>query len=163
MALDHNSSEYHAFLKAVKKGQLEEVEPHLVKHPEFLDLADPDGNTPLHWAAGYGCDSIVELLFQHGSIAFNSPDYHGLTPLYWAAWHNRDSMVKILKAIGGTNLSLKAIGGTNLSLNQLNLIQVETLQASIPEKEILEIRFRIYFTRSLTSQLLQKILEFQDF
>ena len=106
-------------------------------------LIPPDsfGYTLLHYAAW---NSTVELLLRHGSISLDSLDINGRTPLHLAIMNGRDSTVKILKAVGATILSI----------DLLNSIQIEKFQAPIPKEEILEIRPRIYFVRSLTSCLL---------
>ena len=107
-----------------------------------LDSHTNKGWTPLHLAVSGGHHSMVELLLQHGSNFFDSPTYVGRAPLFYATRGRYYSAMKILKAVGAT-----------LSLKGLNYEQIEKLQAPIPESEVLEIRFRIYFRRSLLSQL----------
>lgn len=178
MALDYNSPEYLTFIRAVGKEQLDEVERHLVEYPELLDLADDYGSGPLHWAAHNGHNFMIELLLQRGSTAIDSVNKYGRTPLHFAAWKGHDSTVKLLLQRGSTSLNfpdsngrtplyfalwgghdstakiLKAVGASISSFDKLTPEQIEKLQTSIPEEEILEIRSRIYFIRSLTSCLL---------
>ena len=250
MVLGIDSSEYQAFLEAVKYGQLEQVEQYLVEHPEFLDLAgeygirplhcaaendpgfttmelilerggttlSPPTNfwrppTPLHFAAGNGYDSMVKLLLRYGSTSLDSPnnngqiplhlvawngydstaelllehgtsleftDNDGQTPLHYAAWSGRDSMVELLLRNGSTSLDLpdndgctplrlaassrrrldptirilKSVGATFPTFDGLRDESIAILQEAIPEKEVLEIRHRISFVRTLTKRLL---------
>ena len=97
----------------------------------------------MHYVANRGHDSTVELFLQHSSTSLNSPDNEGWTSLHLAVYSWSGLPVKILKAAGATILNLEDLSPT----------QIEKLQAPIPEYEILEIRHRIYFTQSLTSQL----------
>lgn len=91
--------EYRAFINAIKYSSLEEVERQLTDHPDFLDLPNSDGVTPLHYAAGVGgiAQHIkVELLLQRGSTSINSFDQSRRTPLHCAVRSGSDSTVALL-------------------------------------------------------------------
>ncbi|KAI5892307.1 ankyrin, partial [Schizophyllum commune H4-8] len=55
--------------------------------------------TPLHYAARYGNDAVVELLLKHGA-PINKLDTAGMTPLHCAAAHGCASAVTILLSHG---------------------------------------------------------------
>lgn len=143
MTLGVGSPEYGAFIDAVRNGPIQDVEGYLVVHPNFVDLPDNNGWTPLHYAASSGNDSTIQLLLRCGSTALDFPDNFGWCPLFYAAWYGCDSTMTILKVAGTTTLSFDLLTS-----------QTQKLQAPIPEDEVLEIRFRIYFRRSLISRLL---------
>lgn len=48
------------------------------------DAKDPEGRTPLSWAAGNGFIGMVELLLDTGQVDANTADDGGRTPLDWA-------------------------------------------------------------------------------
>lgn len=106
MALDHQSPEYRVFIKAVKKGQLEEVEQHLDAYPDFLDLPDIEGWMPLHFAAENEHNSMVRLLLDRGSTSIDSLTNAGSTPLYVATWDGNDSTIELLLNRGSMSLDL---------------------------------------------------------
>ena len=159
---------------AAQSGHNSIVELLLERGSTVLDSPANNGLTPLHLAAWNGRDSTVRLLLQRGSTSRDSHDSIGMTPLHWAVYDGLDSMIEFLLQCGSTSLDstnnkgwtplylaarqrhdstvkiLKSVGGTTLSVEQLNPEQIEKLQAPIPEKEILEIRNRIYFRRSLS-------------
>ncbi|BCM89519.1 hypothetical protein IAD21_01365 [Abditibacteriota bacterium] len=54
------------------------------------------GETPLHRAAAYGDEEMIEALIQAGADK-SAKDAYGESPLTWASWHLRDdSILKML-------------------------------------------------------------------
>lgn len=54
---------------------------------------DPNGRTPLSWAAGKGQDAIFKALLNIGNVDVESKDNDGRTPLLWAVagmWPSRE-------------------------------------------------------------------------
>ncbi|XP_068698924.1 GA-binding protein subunit beta-1-like [Montipora foliosa] len=66
-----------------------------------MNRLPPTGNaylfslTPLHLACGYGQESIVKLLLEHGADV-NAIDRFQFTPLHKAERRNHHSIVKLL-------------------------------------------------------------------
>jgi ankyrin repeat protein len=50
------------------------------------------GFTPLHWAARYGEEAIVEMLIDKGALEY-VPDVHGYLPMDYAAKFNHNQIV----------------------------------------------------------------------
>lgn len=51
--------------------------------------------TPLHWAAAYGDETIIKMLIEAGADA-SIEDGRGDTPLVWSGRHRRDSAIRSL-------------------------------------------------------------------
>jgi ankyrin repeat protein len=105
----------------------------------ITQLSPDSGFTPLHIAAGKNQSTIVEILASFGPIDTNVHCENGLTPLMLAQSHFAKDTAKTLMAIDGT-----------VCTSELDLIQ-------LTEEEIEQIRFRIYFSRSLVLRLLREI------
>ena len=62
-----------------------------------VNQRDSAGLTPLIWAAGYGCEDIVELLLQQKDTQPDMPDIqYGRTALSWAAGGGHEGVVRLL-------------------------------------------------------------------
>lgn len=120
---------YTPFHSATMEGKTSTVELLLRYGSTALDSGNNDGDTPLHLAVCYGQNAMVELLLQHGA-RLDIGDMNGQTPLYYAGLYENEEAKRILVAVTERGVTW-----------------------GIPEAEILEIRFRIYFSRSLLSRL----------
>jgi ankyrin repeat protein len=56
--------------------------------------------TPLHWAAGWGHEALVDLLLAHGADV-NAKEIGGRTPLGEARHMGKENVVRLLKKHGG--------------------------------------------------------------
>jgi ankyrin repeat protein len=56
-----------------------------------------DGRKPIHFAADFGQNQIIDYLLSKGADV-NSLDQHGITPLLAAIWEGRADTVKLLLA-----------------------------------------------------------------
>lgn len=54
------------------------------------------GETPLHRAAAFGDEEIIELLLESGAV-IDAKDVNGDSPLSWASWYRRpDPVLRLL-------------------------------------------------------------------
>jgi ankyrin repeat protein len=83
--------------RAARAGRLQDVEP-LVR-TEQLNLADIDGETPLHAAVRGGDLGTVRVILRAGAVQ-SSANKHGATPLHLAAQNDALSIVEALIATG---------------------------------------------------------------
>lgn len=58
----------------------------------FMRDARTCGETPLHRAAAFGDEAVIDLLLEAGADR-EAADAHGRTPLGWASWHLRPAGV----------------------------------------------------------------------
>lgn len=79
---------------ALKNGQLDDVRAILVT-AEDVNRTLGGGRKPLHIAADFGQDDVLEYLISKGADV-NSPDIHGITPLLSACYEGHASCVKLL-------------------------------------------------------------------
>lgn len=75
-----------------------------------INRINPEGQTPLHIAAGNGYVLLVEALIGRGADAARA-NYLRQTPLHWASWNRQVEVVKLLLSRGVSPAS-KSIGGT---------------------------------------------------
>jgi len=62
----------------------------------FMRDCRTKGETPLHRAAAFGSETVIQLLLQSGA-AIDAKDMNGESPLSWASWHTRpDSILRLL-------------------------------------------------------------------
>ncbi|HVX01301.1 MAG TPA: ankyrin repeat domain-containing protein, partial [Candidatus Babeliaceae bacterium] len=98
-SLDANTAHrFDNLITAIIEGERKLVnrylqEQNLVK----LGIADPEGNTPLHWAAALGNTELVELLLGWGANT-QAQNHEGLTPLGVALSHRHQGVIDILQA-----------------------------------------------------------------
>lgn len=137
-----------------------------------VDTPDKEGTTPIHYAAVCGRDCTFELILRWRSACSDTPNNDGMTPLFFAAINGRDSTVELLLRRGSTcfdiDTSLKAaawynrtstarifraVGATMPTIKSLRAMN-PSLFTPIDGDSILEIRYRIYFSQSLLSELL---------
>ncbi|HVX00954.1 MAG TPA: ankyrin repeat domain-containing protein, partial [Candidatus Babeliaceae bacterium] len=96
-----NPTTAHRFDKlitAIIEGKRNLVNQYLQEHNLVeLGISDPEGNTPLHWAAALGNTELVELLLEWGANT-QAQNNEGLTPLGVALSHRHQGVVDILQA-----------------------------------------------------------------
>lgn len=63
-----------------------------VETGEFMRDCRTRGETPLHRAAAFGTEQIVEMLVDAGADR-TAKDVHGDSPLTWASWHLRPAPI----------------------------------------------------------------------
>jgi len=106
-----------AFYKAVKDGNLAQVQSLLKEQPDLVHARDDSKSTPLHYAAWKGEAEIIEVLLDAGADiqAHNENDHWGTTPLHAAAHGNRKQATEVLIRRGADVNAVRATGkGTPL-------------------------------------------------
>jgi len=73
----------------------------------FMRDVRTKGETPLHRAAAYGDEAMIELLLEHGADR-EARDAHGDSPLSWASEHLRPGAILALLSFGEHRISSKA-------------------------------------------------------
>lgn len=86
--------------------------PHAITNPGvetgcFMRDVRTRGETPLHRAAAFGSEAVVDALLDAGA-ARDAKDAHGDTPLSWASWHQRPSAIIRLLCHDGFKISPNA-------------------------------------------------------
>jgi ankyrin repeat protein len=62
----------------------------------FMRDCRTKGETPLHRAAAFGSEKVIQALLQAGAV-IDAKDVNGDSPLSWASWHTRpDSILRTL-------------------------------------------------------------------
>lgn len=85
------------FLQAVASGKLKKVKDFLKSPDLFVNIKDVKGNTPLHYAACSGKNTLVRLLIERGAYLCIQ-DNGGNTPLHHAALFKSFEIVQTLVA-----------------------------------------------------------------
>ncbi|XP_025797200.1 ankyrin repeat-containing protein ITN1-like [Panicum hallii] len=85
-----------ALHQAVLGGHTRVVEILLDKHPELLDLTDPDSNNALHYAAQKDRKREVEILLKKRTELAYKPNSQKQTPLHIAAHQGSTDAVRAL-------------------------------------------------------------------
>ena len=85
--------------KAATNGDLARVKELLDGYPDLMMRRDPNGMTPMMWAAGKGHTDIVEYLISKGADV-NTANYSGRTALHHAAFYGHLDVVKLLLSKG---------------------------------------------------------------
>ncbi len=86
------------FIKAAKKGDLDNLKALLKTDKSLLEARDTDNSTALHCAAWKGQVEVVAFLLKSGADVriHNSNDHWGTTPLHAAAHANQTAIVQLL-------------------------------------------------------------------
>jgi ankyrin repeat protein len=84
---------------AVKGGQTDSVKALLSGKDVDVNIAEPDGNTPLIEAARFGHDEITRLLIAHGAN-LQAKNRDGDTALVLAVRNGHQDVVKVLTEAG---------------------------------------------------------------
>ena len=108
-----------SFFKAVKDGNLPEVNRLLSENPDLAHIRDRENSTPLHWAAWKGHAAVVEALLDAGSDihAHNDNDHWGTTPLHAAAHGNQRAAAEVLIQ-RGADVNARRKSGTGTPLDE---------------------------------------------
>lgn len=86
------------FIKAAKKGDVDQLKALLEVDKTLLDAQDTDGSTALHCGAWKGHLDAVAFLLKSGAHvhAHNHNDHWGTSPLHAAAHANQSAIVQLL-------------------------------------------------------------------
>lgn len=160
---------------AANAGDVVKLEQLIVAHPHLIDTSK-DSRTPMHVAAARGHVPAIILLFRMGSQAIDTPDKHGKTPMLVAALNGYPLVVETLVRLGSRALDISDEDGwtpalaTSMHMGQGLAIYLALGAVSPPSRiggKIImwrpikvergftsTVRFRVYFTYSLSSRLL---------
>lgn len=164
---------------AVSSGNCGMVATLLRLGSRAIDFAEREGRTPIYAAASTMREHLVTMLFTAGSQAIDTQNSRGRTPLFAAVLSRDDSMIEHLVRLGSQALDTPTKEGETpmqkaLQMNHLPCVKVLMalgahcqhlrnslssqagllLDAGIDESEVAEIRYRVYFGRSLVGRLL---------
>ncbi|KAL2399710.1 Ankyrin-1 [Exophiala dermatitidis] len=98
-ALGQAPSVENALTRAIELGDMEAVRSHLDEHADALNMADEDGQPPLHVALQEGRREIVEFLLERGG-SIETVGYHGWRPLHICASLGNVELVDLCLAHG---------------------------------------------------------------
>jgi ankyrin repeat protein len=99
-------------MDAIRRGDLAGVRAELLRGADS-NAAEPDGTTPLHWAAYQNQSDIAEMLIRAGS-RIEAANRYGVRPLSLAAQGGYASIVRTLLAAGADANTTQAEGETAL-------------------------------------------------
>jgi ankyrin repeat protein len=109
--------EYATLIQAAYRG-----DPALIPaaaKPSSINRINPEGQAPLHIAAGNGSVAVMDALLQRGAQV-NIANSNRQTPLQWAAWNNQPQAVALLLKKGADINYPDAAGNTALILAAQN-------------------------------------------
>jgi ankyrin repeat protein len=129
----HPPSTYGTIHEYAQSGDVAGVQAILEKSPNQLNLAEDDGQTPLHLAAEHCHSNVVSLLLRKGAkINIQASDDE--TPLHLAAQEGCEEVVKLLLAKGADTSAKDKQGRTPLDRarqwKQTNIVSL-LLQRSV--------------------------------
>lgn len=90
----------------------------LVAHQASRSIQDDTKRTPLHWAAIYGHEGLMETLSCFDALIIQ--DTKGFTPLHWAVYRGNTQLTRILLSKGGSPNTIAADSCTPLHDAALN-------------------------------------------
>ena len=117
-------------LDAAKNGDIEAVKQHLAAGAD-VNAKTADGTTPLHNAAVYGHNEVVELLIANGAevnAIIVSGRNQGKTPVDLAIWRKKTETADLLRKHGGKT-------GEEFALMPPRLVQHGRFSFSFDAKE----------------------------
>ena len=115
------------------KGDLAKVKALVAKDPKLVNLKDPKGATPLHFAVAGGQKAVVEFLLSKKADV-NAKKNDGVTPLHVAAAMGRIEIAKLLIAKGANKDAVDSKGRTPLTLagEKGNVEMIDLLSGKSP-------------------------------
>jgi ankyrin repeat protein len=102
-------------LEAARAGEMDRVQALLDANPEFLNVRDGEGMTPLHHAVLGSHPELVEFLLDRGAD-ISAVDAWNQTPLHHAAYEGDAALVALLLARGADVMARETRGRTPLYL-----------------------------------------------
>jgi ankyrin repeat protein len=100
-------------LTAARDGNATAVRALLMQQPALVNVASPDGTTPLHWATDHNDLASTELLVRAGANV-KAANRYGVTPLYSAAVNGNAAMIEALLNAGADANTALPEGETTL-------------------------------------------------
>jgi len=97
-------------VEAVKRGDVDTVR-RLITGGAGVNVAEGDGMTPLHWAAGRGDARVTELLLEAGADVAAVTRIGSYTPLHLAARGGHAAVAKSLMVAGADIAAITTSGG----------------------------------------------------
>lgn len=131
--------------KAAASGHVPVIEMLVRLGSEAIDTPNKYGCTPMFAAACRGHTSVIEALVRLGSEAVDTSDTYGETPLFEAIRSKTNECARMLRMLGAESSFL-------LSSPEHREIEERTRPS---EEKTLEVRFRVYFARSLLDRLVK--------
>jgi ankyrin repeat protein len=102
--------------EAVQQGNLARVRRLLASNPRLANFVGPDGNQPLHLAAGTGNEDIVRaLIAARADVNGVGSRQDHFTPLFNAAQQGRPEIARLLLANGANVDARDSLGNTPLA------------------------------------------------
>ncbi len=111
---DRNYVEFAQTIRAVYAGDVSLLPPGTGKLAS-VNRTTPDGQAPLHIAAGNGSVAVITALIKRGAEV-NLTNRNQQTPLHWAAWNNQAGSAEALLDNGACVYQSEASGNTPLML-----------------------------------------------
>jgi ankyrin repeat protein/L-ascorbate metabolism protein UlaG (beta-lactamase superfamily) len=87
------------FVKILDSNDTAKIMKMFSEKPELMKIKLEDGLYPLHYAAYYGNDTVLDYILKNG-IDLNFKDSRGRPPIYFAVSGGKPEMVKKLIALG---------------------------------------------------------------
>lgn len=112
---DHHYAEYATLIQAAYAGDASKIP---AGNLSSINRVNPEGQSPLHIAAGNGSYELAEALIKHGADV-NISNKDKQTPLHWAAWNNQTALVDLLIKKGANISAPDRAGNTPLILATL--------------------------------------------
>ncbi len=111
---DRHYIEYAQTIRATYAGDVSLLPPGTGKLAS-INRITPDGQAPLHIAAGNGSVDVIDALVKRGAEV-NLTNSNEQTPLHWAAWNNQPGSASALLVHGACVFQGEAAGNTPLML-----------------------------------------------
>ena len=107
---DQHYGQYAQLMRATLSSDISQLPPGKLV---TINQINPEGQAPLHIAAGNGFAPLVEALIERGANV-NLANGNRQTPLLWAAWNNRADAVETLLKHGASTKETDLGGNTSL-------------------------------------------------
>ncbi|MCA2992468.1 ankyrin repeat domain-containing protein [Gemmatimonas sp.] len=124
---------------AVMRGDTARVRA-LLKQGVDVNAAQPDGMSPLHWAAQRGDLSSAQVLVYAGARVDALTRNGNYTPLHIAAREGRAAVVKLLLASGADPLAVTSTGGATALHFAAGHGDAESVRALLEKKVPVDVR-----------------------